>query len=213
MSEYIANQQASASGDNRVVCLHSLRQDPPGAVRIQPNQPTSLGTARPVSVPVIAPFLAEMAELAECFRMDESFMNRDFEPPTNAFNLVLNDGGCRLNVTAEKTICSISIQTMPSDRSDDVIDMVTDRAEKYGLDDIPDKETSSEIATPEATIAAQSEDQTPLGVGRAPSQFHPVSRSRSGSRWPVPQTSNQKMGCRGSSFDWHRTNPLDSDKT
>ena len=83
---------------------------------------------------LIAPFLAEMAELAECFRTDESFMNRDFDPPTNGFNLVLNDGGCRLNVTAEKTICHIVLRTMPSDRSDDVITMVTDRATKYGFD-------------------------------------------------------------------------------
>ena len=83
---------------------------------------------------LIAPFLAEMAELAQRFRTDEAFMNRDFDPPTNGFNLVLDDGGCKLNVTAEKTICCIGLRTMPSDRSDDVIAMVTERATKYGFD-------------------------------------------------------------------------------
>ena len=32
---------------------------------------------------LIAPFLAEMAELAERLNQDESFMNHEFDPPTH----------------------------------------------------------------------------------------------------------------------------------
>lgn len=83
---------------------------------------------------LIAPFLAEVAELAKVFRADPSFMNREFDPPTNGFNMVLDDGGCRPNVTAAKTICNIGFRPMPKDRSRDVIQMVTERARKYGLE-------------------------------------------------------------------------------
>jgi acetylornithine deacetylase len=83
---------------------------------------------------LIAPFLAEMAELAQQFKTDESFMNREFNPPTNGFNMTLNDGGCKTNVTAEKTVCTLSYRTMPNDRSDDVIALVTSAAQRYGFE-------------------------------------------------------------------------------
>lgn len=83
---------------------------------------------------LIAPFLAEMAELAKRFKVDESFMNHEFDPPTNGFNIVLDDGGCRPNVTAARTVCTVGFRPMPHDRSVDVMDMVTERAEKYGFE-------------------------------------------------------------------------------
>jgi acetylornithine deacetylase len=91
---------------------------------------------------LIAPFLAEMAELAKLFKTDESFMNQEFNPPTNGFNMVLDDGGCRPNVAAAKTVCTLSFRPMPNDRSDDVIAMITETAEKYDL------EVSSQQGTP-----------------------------------------------------------------
>ncbi len=91
---------------------------------------------------LIAPFLAEMAALAELLKTDESFMNKEFDPPTNGFNMVLDDGGCRPNVAAAKTVCTLSFRPMPNDRSDDVIAMITETAEKYDL------EVSSQKGTP-----------------------------------------------------------------
>ena len=96
---------------------------------------THTSTDRGVSANfLIAPFLAEMAELAERLRSDESFMNHEFLPPTNGFNMVLNDGGCKSNVTAAKTVCTVGFRTMPNDRRDDLIAEVTERAGKYDLD-------------------------------------------------------------------------------
>ena len=83
---------------------------------------------------LIAPFLADMAELAERFKTDPSFMNDQFDPPTNGFNLVLNDGGCKPNVTAPKTVCTLGFRTMPNDRSHDIISMVSEQARKHGFE-------------------------------------------------------------------------------
>jgi len=83
---------------------------------------------------LIAPFLAEMAELAVRLKNDESFQNHEFQPPTNGFNLVLNDGGCKSNVTAAKTVCTVGFRTMPNDRRNDVIAAVAESARKYDLE-------------------------------------------------------------------------------
>lgn len=83
---------------------------------------------------LIAPFLAEMTELAKQFKTDESFMNREFDPPTNGFNIVLNDGNCASNVTAARTECVISLRSMPNDRIEDAIATIVDKAKKYDLE-------------------------------------------------------------------------------
>lgn len=82
----------------------------------------------------IAPFLAEMAELAQIFRSQERFMNTEFDPPTNGFNLVIDDGGTPQNVTAAKTICTISMRVMPDAAAEQAVDMVTSRARAQGLE-------------------------------------------------------------------------------
>jgi acetylornithine deacetylase len=53
---------------------------------------------------LIAPFLAEMAELAKSMKSNERYKNHEFDPPTNGFNLTIDDGGCATNVTAAKCI-------------------------------------------------------------------------------------------------------------
>ena len=83
---------------------------------------------------LIAPFLAEMVEVAKLCKTDESFMNHEFDPPTNGFNMILDDGGCKPNVTAAKTICTLGFRPMPDDRSQDIIDMVTEKAKKYDFE-------------------------------------------------------------------------------
>ncbi len=83
---------------------------------------------------IIAPFLAEMAKLAELFRAERRFQNNEFEPPTNGFNMVLNDGDCAPNVTAEKTVCTMSIRPMPNDHHEEAIALVEAAAKKYDLE-------------------------------------------------------------------------------
>ncbi len=83
---------------------------------------------------VIAPFLAEMAELAQRFRSDEYFMSHDFEPPTNGFNLTLDDGGTKPNVTAAKSVATLGLRSMPGAHYDEAIQLVVERAHAHGLE-------------------------------------------------------------------------------
>lgn len=83
---------------------------------------------------LIAPFLAEMAQLVEIFKREERFLNREFDPPSNAFNMVLDDGGCKPNVTAAKTVCTLGLRAMPNAQVEEAAQMIIQRAEKYGLE-------------------------------------------------------------------------------
>lgn len=83
---------------------------------------------------IIAPFLAEMAVLSKLVKTDERFINRDFNPPTNGFNMVLNDGGAKPNVFAAKTVCHICFRTMPGDQSQTLVDMISEKARNHGLE-------------------------------------------------------------------------------
>jgi acetylornithine deacetylase len=87
---------------------------------------------------LVAPFLAEMAELHQRLRTDVHFWNREFDPPTNSLNMVLDDGGCATNVTAAKTVCTLDLRTMPNDRHGEVVAIVTEAAEKHNLELIAD---------------------------------------------------------------------------
>jgi len=83
---------------------------------------------------LIAPFLAEMADLLPLFRGDERFMNHEFDPPTNGFNLVISDGDCKSNVTAAKTVCTLSLRTMPNDHRDEAVALISAKAQKCNLE-------------------------------------------------------------------------------
>ena len=82
----------------------------------------------------IAPFLAEMAELAQTFRTEKRFQNPLFDPPTNGFNLVISDGDTATNVTAARTVVRMGIRAMPDACFDEAVQMVLERAEAHGLD-------------------------------------------------------------------------------
>jgi acetylornithine deacetylase len=83
---------------------------------------------------LLAPFLAEMAELQKVFRAEERFMDRKFSPPTNGFNMVLDDGGCRPNVTAGKAVCTLSVRTMPDAGAEEAVQLIVDKAKAYGFE-------------------------------------------------------------------------------
>lgn len=83
---------------------------------------------------LIAPFLAEMAALAKLFKSDERFMNHEFDPPTNGFNMVMTDNGCASNVTAARTDVKLSLRAMPNDHHEEAIQMIEEAAKKYNLE-------------------------------------------------------------------------------
>ena len=101
------------------------------ATGVAAHTSTELGTSANF---LIAPFLAEMAELATELKTDPSYRNDEFEPPTLGFNMTINDGGIPPNVTAAKTVCRLSMRPMPNDRSDEVVARIKERAEHYDLE-------------------------------------------------------------------------------
>jgi acetylornithine deacetylase len=83
---------------------------------------------------LIAPFLAEMAALQPLFNTDQRFQNAEFDPSTNGFNMVINDGNCKSNVTAAKTTATLSLRTMPNDHREEAVRLISEKAQKYGLE-------------------------------------------------------------------------------
>ncbi|MGB0383893.1 MAG: M20/M25/M40 family metallo-hydrolase [Ardenticatenaceae bacterium] len=83
---------------------------------------------------LIAPFFAEMADLAKRLKSDQSFMNHEFSPPTVGFNMVIDDGQCAANVTAAKTVCTVGFRPIPNAPNEDLMAIITQKAEKYGLE-------------------------------------------------------------------------------
>ena len=77
--------------------------------------------------------MAEMAEMVNLFKSDPRFMDDEFDPPTNGFNMIINDGGCKLNVTAAKTTCSVGLRTMPNANIDEAAQLIIDRAVAHNL--------------------------------------------------------------------------------
>jgi len=107
----------------------------------------------------IAPFLADMAALVDVFHSDERFMNHEFDPPTNGFNMIINDGGCRVNVTAAKTVCTLSLRRMPDDHIDEAVSMIEERAKQYDLEMTTPRQmgpfyTPKDAAVVQAALAA-----------------------------------------------------------
>ena len=83
---------------------------------------------------IIAPFLADLASLVPVFRNSDRFRNELFNPPTNGFNITINDGNCRPNVTAAKTVVQISLRLMPDDHRDEQFALIKDKAAEYNLE-------------------------------------------------------------------------------
>lgn len=83
---------------------------------------------------LIAPFLAEMAELDKLVKSESRFQNREFDPPTNGFNMIISDGNTAANVTAAKTVCTVGFRPMPNDSREEVMERMFSAAKKYNLE-------------------------------------------------------------------------------
>ncbi|NJN84672.1 MAG: M20 family metallopeptidase [Caldilineaceae bacterium] len=108
-----------------------------------------------------------MARLAERFRSDEYFMDREFDPPTNGFNMVIDDGRCAMNVTAGKTICTLSLRSMPKAHSDEAADLIVQHAQQHGLEVVASSGFDPFYVSPDAEIvqaALQATGMTQAGT-------------------------------------------------
>jgi acetylornithine deacetylase len=116
---------------------------------------------------VIAPFLAEMAELAQEIKRDTSFHRPEFVPPTPGFNMTINDFGTAGNVFAPRTEAQIGFRPMPGDRSDELLAMIIAKAEKHGLEIVRSRLMPGFSTDPNAPIVqavAAATDRAPKSV-------------------------------------------------
>lgn len=84
----------------------------------------------------LARFMAEMADLKELVMRDRSFMNDEFDPPTNGFNMTVTDFNTPGNVTAPLAICRVGFRGMPHANKEKLAEVITTTAEKYGLEHV-----------------------------------------------------------------------------
>jgi acetylornithine deacetylase len=93
---------------------------------------TSSGQGDSASIK-LAPFIAEVAALGAMFQEDTSYMNPEFTPPTNGFNIIFEDNGAT-NMTADTATCYVTLRAMPNARYEEIVADIIARAEAHGLD-------------------------------------------------------------------------------
>ncbi len=82
----------------------------------------------------MAPFLVEMSELAKEFKSNPGYRNGEFDPPTNGFNMVINDGGTAANVTAARSVCTLCFRSMPRSGSEAIEKNILERVTAHGFE-------------------------------------------------------------------------------
>lgn len=131
---------------------------------------------------LLAPFLADMAKLAEEIKRDTSFHRPEFSPPTPGFNMIINDFGTAGNVFAVKAQAQVGFRPMPGDRSEELLAMIIASAESHGLEVTRSKLTqgfSTDPSSPIVQSVAAATDRAPKSVsyGSEASLYAPLYES------------------------------------
>lgn len=116
---------------------------------------------------LIAPFLADMAELAKEVKRDTSYHRPEFVPPTPGFNMTIDDFGTAGNVFAVKSVASIGFRPMPGDRSEELLALIIAKAEAHGLEVTRSKHMpgfSTDPGSPIVQAVAVATDRAPKTV-------------------------------------------------
>lgn len=82
----------------------------------------------------IAPFMADMTKLNAEMQSNPMYQNDSFTPPTNGFNMIINDYGTPFNVSASKTTVGLCFRAMPDAGTEEILAHIQERADVYGLD-------------------------------------------------------------------------------
>ncbi|MEM8861025.1 MAG: M20/M25/M40 family metallo-hydrolase, partial [Chloroflexota bacterium] len=82
----------------------------------------------------LARFMAEMADLRELAMQEKQYQDKNFDPPTNGFNMTMTDFNTAGNVTAPKAVCRVGFRTMPGANNEDLLEKIVAAAEKFDLE-------------------------------------------------------------------------------
>ncbi|WP_339676150.1 M20 family metallopeptidase [uncultured Gimesia sp.] len=94
---------------------------------------SSLSTGVNANLAMI-PFLVEMKKLYEECMTDPLWQNEEFDPPTNGWNIGINDKTAAVNITPPQSICTVYFRPMPGQEPDELVERARSAAEKCGLE-------------------------------------------------------------------------------
>jgi acetylornithine deacetylase len=80
------------------------------------------------------PFLAEMKLIHDETRTDPRWLNVEFEPPWNSWNIGINDLNCAVNITAPRSVCTVYFRPMPGQQPEELVNRARLAAERCGLE-------------------------------------------------------------------------------
>lgn len=80
------------------------------------------------------PFLVEMKAIYEETQSDPRWKNDEFDPPVLSWNIGINDHNPAVNITAERSVCTVAFRPMPGIASRPLLERAQRAAEKLGLE-------------------------------------------------------------------------------
>jgi acetylornithine deacetylase len=80
------------------------------------------------------PFLAEMKAIHDETEREPRWRNADFEPPVVSWNIGINDHNPAVNITAERSVCTVAFRPMPGIDAEELLERSRVAAERCGLE-------------------------------------------------------------------------------
>ncbi|MCA9017412.1 MAG: M20 family metallopeptidase [Planctomycetaceae bacterium] len=94
---------------------------------------SSLSTGINANLAMI-PFLVEMKKLYEECMTDPRWQNAEFDPPTNGWNIGINDRTNAVNITPPQSICTVYFRPMPGQDPEELVTRARESAEQCGIE-------------------------------------------------------------------------------
>ena len=94
---------------------------------------SSTGRGKNANLAMI-PFLAEMKKIHDRCEIDPAWHDDRFDPPTISWNIGVNDHTHATNITAPRSICTVSFRPMPGQDAGLLMHRAREAAERCGID-------------------------------------------------------------------------------
>ena len=80
------------------------------------------------------PFLMEMKSIHDETEADPVWQNPEFDPPGISWNIGINDHNRAVNITAERSVCTVYFRPMPDQDGEILLERAREAAERNGLE-------------------------------------------------------------------------------
>ncbi|HCN09993.1 MAG TPA: acetylornithine deacetylase [Lentisphaeria bacterium] len=98
------------------------------------------------------PFLQVMKEIHDETETDPAWQNTDFDPPTLAWNIGINDHTAATNITPPQSVCTVVLRSMPGIDVSPLLERVVAAGEAFGVDVKIDSSTEPLTTSPDAPV-------------------------------------------------------------